>query len=227
MRKHNTIKWTFMTIGFALLTLLLLLMAFPYLHKYLDMGESTMYKFLCSIVLIEILFLGIKNSLNHKRPKANKVSIVKKTIGWIVILLTLVGIYLSVNSLVLDYNAANDYANQFENHGSYYYDMAFDSYMEPILQQITGVQIIIPGLLLAWGYYLLKCGPLYSPKWKRWVKFSLYILITLIIAGNIITTSEVAWICMVIVFILMMIVVSMKTEYVDPSVQQIIEDIDL
>ena len=102
-----------------------------------------------------------------------------------------------------------------------------DSELERLLAMLSGVRITFPELLMVWGYFTKKNGPLYSSKWIRWVKVFLYILITLIIVINMITITVVAWICAAVVFILRMIIVAIKAEHVDPDKRQIVEDINL
>lgn len=231
MKQHNTKEWAFATLGVtASTTLIVLCFLILFAGTFSSIANiEFITKTIASIVLVEILYLGIKNMLQHEDAENRKTSIAKKIIGWAIIVIAIIFFILSAISNIWRFVYFMDVAKQYSTDALYYmyYKPSIDSEIEYSLSLLSGVQIIFPGLMLVWGYYIKKSGPLYSPKWKRWVKVVLYILVTLIILVNIATPSIAAWISVVIVYILMMIIVAMKTEYVDPSKQQIIEDINL
>ena len=184
------------------------------------------FKATVSIILVLILFLGIRNSLEHKRPKDYKTPISKKIFGWFVLTLSIALFISTLLTSIPETKYALDMVKQYDPNGFQYHNI-IDYYLEPPLAMLSGPQIIFPGLLLVWGYYVLKSGPLYSPKWKRVVKTILYILVTFIISFSIINHIDFAIICMLIVYVIMIIIVAMKSEYINPAMRHITEDIEL
>lgn len=213
MKRNRILNWAFSTIGVAILTFLIVLLALGPIFNGLivilslpldSLDFQNELKLISSLVLIEILFLGIKECLNHHYPEGHKPSKAMIIVGW-----CCVGIFCL--SLLADITAL------------------FSGKM-PIasIRDFSGIDVILPGVFFSWWYYFTKCGPTYIlPKWKRYLKAFLFILLTLVILNNSFTPAVVSWICVIVVYCLMLILIAMQTDYISPVEQQITEEIDL
>ena len=100
------------------------------------------------------LFLFVVTfGVGNNKPKEYKRGVVKTIFAWLLIIL-------AITLFIKDFmNALNTG-----------------------LFEIMFRNIYFPSLFLLWGIFILNCGPLYSPIWKRIVKTILYILFSFLFA---------------------------------------------
>ena len=176
-----------------------------------------------SVSLIFVLVLGMKYSLMHDKPECTKKSLtIKHSIGWILVILSIIGAIISILNFIGNYNMVQSVISSNANQSSFYSNQYDWLYLD-----FAGRDIIFTGLLFAWGYYLVKCGPLYSPIWKRTLKTLIYIVVTYILLDNTLYNPNIGWIGLLIVFVLMIIIVAISKDYIEQPVSEIIEDVEI
>jgi len=114
-----------------------------------------------------------------------------------------------------------------EQSGEQYNNYAIDNAYSQLFIDFAGRDIIFSGLIFACGFYLIKCGPMYSPIWKRIIKVILYIIATFVLLDNILPNPLTSWYGLIIVFLVMLALVAITTNYVKEPESQITEDVEL
>ena len=182
----------------------------------LELDFELEFKCILSCCLIAVFIMGVKGSLNHLKPNDTKKNTrLRKVIGWILVILSIIGITLSIISLIGNSQMELSYGNLS--------NVAFNT----MFLEFAGRDIIFSGLIFAGGYYLIKCGPMYSPIWKRILKVILYSVATFVLLGYATTISFTGWYELLIVFIAMLILGALTTDYVKEPESQITEDVVL
>ena len=215
----NIISWVFITLGIVLGTFWLVSTVIKAFEAGLSFGFDYEFEFKCALscCLIAVYIMGIRGCLNHQKPIDNKINTkIKKIIGWVLVILSIIGIVLSIISLIGNFQMAQSNGNYMSNEG---YNSLFLGF--------AGRDIIFSGLIFVWGYYLIKCGPMYSPIWKRILKVVLYSVATLVLLGYASTISFTGWYELLIVFLVMLILVALTTDYLKEPEIQITEDVEL
>lgn len=172
-----------------------------------------------------VFVLGMKYSLRHVTPDFNKKSMmVKRVTGWLLVALSLTGFAFSLMSFMDNYRMVQAALTQY---GYSYQSYRTDGTYDWLLLQFAGGGIIFSGYIFAWGYFLVKSGPIYSPIWKRLLKVVLYIVATLVLFDNVVYRPYSGWLALPIILVLMSIIVAMSHDYVKVPDAHITEDIEL
>jgi heme A synthase len=228
MSKKENISWLFISL---LITLGIAGFAWSILSsifRYVELGYNSIdvtLRCVLSISLISMFVMGIRCSLNYEKPIASRKSAkIRKVIGWILVVLSIIGIVLSIISLIGNYQMLQ---RLFAEYGEQNNNYAINNAYTQSFLDFAGRDIIFSGLIFAWGYYLIKCGQMYSPIWKRIIKVLLYVIATFVILENSIPNPLTSWYGLIIIFLVMLALVAITTNYVKEPESQIIEDVEL
>lgn len=227
MNKRENIYWIFIslfiTLAIAGVTWSILSNIFTFAK--MDLSFDVRIRGVLSISIISMFVMGIRCCLNFEKPIANKkAATIRKVIGWVLVVLSLTAILLSIISLVGNYQMLQSIVEQ---SGEQYNNYAIDNAYSQLFIDFAGRDIIFSGLIFACGFYLIKCGPMYSPIWKRIIKVILYIIATFVLLDNILPNPLTSWYGLIIVFLVMLALVAITTNYVKEPESQITEDVEL
>lgn len=226
-KTKNIIKWFFITLGIVLCICWLVSTVVKTAEIVLNFDFDFEFEFKCilSCALVAVYFMGIRGSLNHIKPiEDKKKTKTKRIIGWILVVLSIIGIVISILSLIGNFHMVQNIITQNGEQGDNY--LTNTGYNGMFLD-FAGRDIVFSGLIFAWGYYLIKCGPLYSPIWKRILKVVLYSVATCVLLGYASTNTFTGWFELLIVFLVMLILVIITTDYVKEPEARITEDVEL
>lgn len=226
-KKENILYWFFTTlfITFGVWFVLWFILSSIFTIAEIDLSFDFQSRCILSLSLIVVYVLGIRGSIDHEKPIGNKkTATIRRLIGWILVILSLIGIALCISSLIGNYKMVQriiaEYGEQYNNYGR-------NNEYNWLFLQFAGRDIVFSGLIFALGFYLIKCGPLYSPIWKRVLKVILYVIATYVLLDNTLTFPLTSWSGLIIVFIVMLILVAITKDYVKEPQSQITEDVEL